>query len=499
MSASFPETRPAPPPSRPGPLSILLRLALGLFALAIPLFAVWLVTSLVLSTGAPLGLSLPLGVLVPLGLPIVWDLWAESRWRRKQNPPARILSRLDRIRLRVLATCLLVIGVAVLAFGGVSGSALVGHGRWILFGAKGPFADDVQRGIEGLAGSLAGLTGHTVERTAAAPTPIPSPTPTPIPSPTPTPTPTPIPTPTPTPTPTSASAPRWPLPADPHPAIRAMTDSQAASLEAVAELIRAAEADPFQQVKAIHDFVVRWVSYDGQALRRDYAVPPQDAETVFLRKEGTCDGYVYLMLDLGQRLGFEMTRIVGRSRATGADIDGFYHSWVGVVIGGRRYLVDPTWDAGSMFGLEFRARYSTSYLFTPPDIFAYDHLPDDPAWSLTEPPLTPEAFAARPALSAHFFAWGLGLEGVSQATTRETDGRFDFRITNPKGAWVLVLAQPLGEGKAFNCVVPSQANPIEAGCALTPGAWQIELYANDRAGGRFGSIGFMRVDSEAPR
>jgi len=519
MTASFPEPRPAPAPSRPGPLSILFRLVLGLLALAIPLFAVWLVTSLFLALGAPLALALPLGVAVPLALPVVWDFWVEARFRRRQNPPARILARADRIRLRVLATCLLVIGVAVLGLGRVAGSALANHGGWIMFGSQSPFAQDVQSGIEGLATKLAGITGATIEYRArvAAPGPIGLP-PTPEPTPTrplpPDPTRPTAPATPPTPGPRSApgpvaNAPQWPLPAEPHPIIRAMTDSEASDLDAVAERIRTHEVDPFQRVKAIHDFVVRWVSYDAEALRKDYDIPPQDAVATFARKTGTCDGYVQLMIAIGEKLGLSMTRIVGRSRASGAGLDGFYHSWVGVEIGGTPWLVDPTWNAGSLFGREYRPRYSTSYLFTPPEVFAYDHLPDDPAWSLTEPPLTEAMFISRPALSAHFFAWGLGLEGVTQSVIEVSNGRFDFRIRNPRGAWVLVLAQPLdptthlaipstAEQKAFNCVVPSQANPIEAGCVLSPGSWGLELYANNQAGGRFPSIGFLQVESRTP-
>lgn len=493
---------------------------LGLLALAIPLFAVWLVTSLFLALGAPLVVALPIGVAVPLALPVVWDFWAEARFRRKPNPPARILARPDRIRLRILATCLLVIGVAVLGFGKVSGSALANHGGWIMFGSQSPFAQDLQVGIEGFATRLAGLTGATIERTARLPsTPQPgAPEPGPIglqPDPvgeTPT---RPLPPEPARPTPSRpgapmpANAPQWPLPADPHPLIRALTDSEATDLDAVAERIRTRELDPFMRVKAIHDFVVRWVSYDGEALRRDYTIPPQDAVATFARRTGTCDGYVQMMIALGEKLGIGMTRIVGRSRAAGAGIDGFYHSWIGVEIGGQPYLVDPTWDAGSLFGREYRPRYSTSYLFTPPDVFAYDHLPNDEAWSLTEPLLTEAMFLERPALSAHFFAWGLGLEGVAQSVTTVTSGRIDFRIRNPRGAWVLVLAQPLDPDthlaipstdaqKAFNCVVPSQANPIEAGCVLSPGSWQLELYANNQAGGRFPSVGFLRIDSRAP-
>ncbi len=154
---------------------MVLRLALGLLALAIPLFAVWVTTSLLLSTGAPLAVALPSGIAVPLALPIVWDFWAEARYRRHPNPPARILARADRIRLRVLAMCLAVIGIAVLAIGKTSGNALASHGRWILFGAHGPFAEDVQHGIEGLAGSIAGITGASLAHVAPAPDPATSP------------------------------------------------------------------------------------------------------------------------------------------------------------------------------------------------------------------------------------------------------------------------------------------------------------------------------------
>lgn len=499
MTAAFPEPRPQPTPVRPGPLSILLRLALGLLALAIPLFAVWLTTSLVLAVGAPLALALPLGIAVPLVLPIVWDFWAEARWRKKPNPPARILARSDRIRLRILATCLLVIGLSVFAFGRASGDALARHGAWFMFGSRSAFAADVQSGVQGFAARIAGLTGQTLSP-FEAPAPLPEPTaPLPVPAPEPVTTRAPDTTtltrPAPEARPPSGSHIAWPWPLEVHPVIRGLTDAEATSISAVAAKIGSREADPFQRVKAIHDFVVRWVAYDTQALRRDYDIPPQDGPTTFARRTGTCDGYVQLMIALGEELGLSMTRVVGRSRAGGSGLDGFYHSWVGVVIDGRPWLVDPTWDAGSVFGNEYRPRYATSYFLTPPEIFAYDHLPNDPAWSLVDPPLDERAFLERPALSAHFFAWGLSLEGVTSATT-EVTGRIDFRIRNPKGAWVLVLAQPVeagGEAKPFNCVVPSQANPIEAGCMLSPGTWQLELYANDQAGGRFPSIGFLRV------
>jgi len=483
-----------------------LRLALGLLALAIPIAAVWLMTALFMGLGAPMVLALVVGVLVPLGLPFAWDFWAEAQFRKKQNPSPRILSRADRIRLRILAVCLLALAVPVLALGRPTSTAIARHGAWFMGSSQSPFANDLRYSMRGLAVSLASITGTSpdlgtvmlgeapavpvspVEAGAPDVTGDPSGGPSAGADPTPT-----RPGPAPRPTPrTAGEVPRWPLPEEPHPVVRAMTDAQASDLDAVARLIAAREADPFQRVKAIHDFVVRWVQYDTSVLDIETKSPPQDAETVFSRKTATCDGYAKLMIALGERIGITMTRIVGRSRVLGSELDGFYHAWVGVEIDGKPYLVDPTWDAGSVFGRQFNARYSTAYLFAPPEIFAYDHLPKDPDWSLTEPPLDRETFLSRPALSAGFFARGLSLEGITKATT-EVEGRVTFSIKNPKKQWVLVLARPLGDGQAFNCVVPSQVDPVEAACALTPGTWELGLYANDSDRGSFPSLGFLRV------
>lgn len=490
------EPRPAPVEPRPGPISLLLRLALGLFALAIPLFALWVVTSLVLYGGAPFWLALTIGLVAVLGLPFVWDIWAESRFLRRQNPPPRILTRADRIRLRILIVSAASAAFLIVAIARPTTNALAQRGDWWLFGAQGSFAQDMRQAIGSVASGLGSLTGTSPETSQLATAPTATP-------PTFTTEPTTHPpqadvlaAPGPRPSPPVArrfAEPKWPLPAEPHPLMNALRD--ATSIEQVAELIRSGESDPFQRVKAIHDFVVQWVAYDGKAVSPTYAPPSQAAAEVFKRRVATCDGYTNLMLAIGALTGDELVAIVGKSRADGVGLDGFLHAWVGATIQGKRYLIDPTWDAGQVFGGEFRPRYSTSYLFTPPELFAYDHLPDDPSWSLTDPPLTQERFLERPAISAHFFAWGMALDGISKAITPVTSGRIDFKIKNPKKAWVLVVAMPLGDGKAFNCVVPSQANPIEVGCKLSPGKWSLDIYSNDSSSGRYPLVASLRVDS----
>lgn len=505
MSFAPIDPRPAPVEPRPGPISLLLRLALGLFALAIPLFALWVVTSLVLHGGAPFWLALVVGLVAILGLPFLWDVWAESRFLRRQNPPPRILTRADRIRLRILVVSAASAAFLIVAIARPTTNALAQRGDWWLFGAQGAFADDVRQAIGSVAKGLGGITGTSPESAQLAHAPAPTGEPpttneaTPLPgaddarlvahddvhsAPGQRPTP---------PVARRVDPPKWPLPAEPHPLMNALRN--ATSIEQVAEIIRAGESDPFQRVKAIHDFVVQWVAYDAQAVSPKYQPPTQAAAEVFKRRVATCDGYTNLMLAIGALTGDDLVAIVGKSRADGVGLDGFLHSWVGATIQGQRYLIDPTWDAGQVFGGEFRPRYSTSYLFTPPELFAYDHLPDDPSWSLTDPPLTQARFLERPAVSAHFFAWGMKLDGISKAITPVTNERIDFKIQNPQKAWVLVVAMPLDDGKSFNCVVPSQANPIEVGCKLSKGRWTLDIYSNDSSSGRYPLVASLRVDS----
>ncbi|MCC6620205.1 MAG: hypothetical protein IT385_03060 [Deltaproteobacteria bacterium] len=493
----------APPPPRPGPLSMVFRLALGLVALAVPVFAWWLATSLGAHAGMPVLVALGLGLALVIGLPIVWDLWAEARWRRKQPPPARILSRADRIRLRIFTVAFVFSAGALLAASRPSVNALAARGDWVLAGAEGGFATGVRKAIGGIAAGLGSALGVSPDVAGssvalAPPTAVPPAVPgTTAPSDSGTLARPATPTAPPPPDPGRGSEVvrvAWPLPAEPHPAIRTLTDSQATSIDAVAAYIKAREGDPLQRVKAIHDFVVRHLTYDTSVLKRDAVTPSQAAADVFASRKATCDGFSNLMVALGERTGDPMVKIVGRSRGTGSQPSGFYHAWVAADVAGAWRFIDPTWDAGAVFGDEFRARYATSYLFTPPSVFANDHLPDEPRWSLLDPPLTMEAFVARPAMTAHFVALGLELRGVASSSV-EVNGQVSFAIGNPRGVWVHVLAIPkTAEAKPFACTVPTDANPVEVVCMFTaPGVWELELYANDAPSGAFQSIGFIQA------
>ena len=485
MSVAVPT--PAPPASRPGPLSLILRLGLGLLALCIPLAAVWILAALALHAGSPTWLGLVVALLILGGVPFAWDLWAERRWAKKATPTPRVLSRGDRIRLRVLSVSLVVLGASLLVFTRPTVNALASRGDWFMAGAEGSFATDVRAGIVSLAHGLGNTFGATPDVVAPAPD---GPTGT-----TPPPASVPIAPPPGTADPATFKV-SWPMPSEPHPALRGLTDTQATSLDAVAAYLKQRIPDAVQRVKAIHDFAVTRLSYATEVLRAGAERPPQDAESVLVARRATCDGYTNLMIALAQRTGDSMVKVLGRSRATGAKLDGFTHAWVAVKLGDRAYLIDPTWDAGSIYGNEFRARYSTAYLFTPPRVFAYDHFPDDPKLTFLDPPPSLDDFIRSPVLSAHFAARGMEMEGVTSSSV-QTAGALAFRVKNPNRSWLLVLAMPQGaEGRPFNCLAPSQSELLTVSCQFpTAGAWQIELYANDTEDGRFGSVGYIAVDN----
>ena len=75
--------------------------------------------------------------------------------------------------------------------------------------------------------------------------------------------------------------------------------------------------------------------------------------------------------------GDRIVYVGGDARGLGGDIGGGGHAWNAVELNGRWYLLDATWNAGSVSGNSFNKQYSSTYLFTPPDIFISDHIPDD--------------------------------------------------------------------------------------------------------------------------
>jgi transglutaminase/protease-like cytokinesis protein 3 len=263
----------------------------------------------------------------------------------------------------------------------------------------------------------------------------------------------------------------------------------------VARYIAEREADPLQRLKALHDWVSDRIRYDAEAYftRR---LPPQDPRTVMRTRTAVCAGYAKLLKELGRSAGLEIVYVTGDARGVASGLSGEGHAWNAAKIDGRWYLIDATWDAGSLDGRAFVKQYRTDYFMTPPEVFGIDHFPDKPEWQLRERPLGRGEFLRQPAMRPGFYAHGLEL---LEPTRSQTDVRqaIVVRVRNPRGLFFLATFEPLGGGTSARCDV---VNGPEASmrCAFpAPGAYRVILFGNRERYGTFGMLGQLDVNNSS--
>lgn len=269
----------------------------------------------------------------------------------------------------------------------------------------------------------------------------------------------------------------WPLPAELHPRVSAIHAAAEVDYPTAAAYLVRGEHDPFQRIKALHDYVADRVAYDGEGyLRKQYASSmPED---VFASRKAVCAGYANLFAAMGQAVGEEIVTLSGEALGFKKEPEG--HAWNAVRIKGEWYLVDVTWNAGYIDDTgRFFKRYRTHFLFTPPQEFARWHLPKEPSWQLQSPPLSRGDF--------------LRLEGGGVGSTRSTEsegisirtpmgprpevrGRFPVELDNPQGLRTRVRIVNASDGSFEEC--PSEYAGTRFACTvLGRGAWRVEVFA----------------------
>jgi transglutaminase-like putative cysteine protease len=453
----------------------------------IPLFGFWLASSLAAYNNATQWFSLLVGLALFPILPVGWELF--YAWRRKKNPKASpaILTRLDRLVLRTLVINGLFLGGMMWQARAESFRALAVRGDWMLDGFDGPIASTMRGWMLGFADRLDRRTQKADDaygKSDKAPENVKPPPPEPVKPPI---DPT---TQTPDAEPTRPPG-SWPLPAERNPLVTAITEDEAHSVEAVGEYFAVRITDKKELVKALHDYVIGRLTYDDNALKlieaRDYdKVPPQTAEAVFESRTGVCEGYARLMVALGKAAGVEIAYVTGSIRdserrlqisddpwdtSMQEALEGVGHAWNAVKIDDRWYPMDVTWDDSSTHATR------TTYLFTPPQLMAYDHFPDDPKWQLLDKPLSLGDFVRQPMMMPSIGELGLTL--VSPTRSQVTvDGEITIELDNPYGA--AISARALREGsadgdKGERCDV-TEGKKTTVTCKLADGEYEIRLF-----------------------
>jgi transglutaminase/protease-like cytokinesis protein 3 len=279
----------------------------------------------------------------------------------------------------------------------------------------------------------------------------------------------------------------WPLPAEIHPAVAALPAGDEGSLASVARYLVRQEPDPWMRIKALHDYVADRVSYDVEAYRSK-TYPPQDAETVFRTRRSVCAGYANLLAALGSAAGDEIVVVGGDSRTNGRDLTGEGHAWNAARIGGRWVLLDATWDAGSVTDGRFVKRYSTEFLFAPPEVQGLSHFPDEEQWQLRHPALSRGEFLRQPLMRPRFYAEGFTL--VSPDRPQVTVDRvLEALLRNPRHRYVLAHYERRDGGVRADCDV-EQGPAVSVRCALPEeGTYRVVLFANRERYGTYQQVG----------
>ncbi len=481
------------------------KLLAALVAIAIPLLGAWAGSSLAAFANGPIWAALLAALCAFPIVPLVWDLISEAR---RPDGKKRILTFFDRLILRTLLVNVVFLGTLLFFGRDILFTALAGRGDWMLDGRSGEAVDAARNGLLTTADRLewvfslleedneyremveqddgaqddVDFSGSIDHRDPAVEPPSRAPAT----------------------EDDDAGAPaaagdddsEWPFRDEIHPVVKNMPASAEQSIESLAQYVVAQERDPLQRVKALHDWVADHIAYDAALLLRMEAgefvsAETQSAERVFRDRKGVCAGYANLMAALGRVVGIEIRVVVGHARSS---MDGVGHAWNAVNIEGRWYLIDATWNAGSVEPgtPDFTKRYSTAYFLAPARVFGLNHFPEDPNWQLQQPPVSRGEFTRQPNLTPRFFMHGFRLASPRRSQVTVADS-VTISVDNPNRHSLLASFAPKGGGTKTRCDVTGTTE-ITATCQFPrSGVYVVTLFGNEAREGTHWSVGTVEV------
>ncbi len=425
------------------------KLGFAALAIAAPCLGMWIGSSLATAADRPVWVPLLVGGLCFPILPIAWEAWGTWRRRRRGNTSRRILTLFDRLLLRTLTINVVFVGGLLASFPTTVFSALSERGDWMLEGRDAPWAQGVRDGLHAAADRMQWLHEWTHPNAYEE-----------------------LIDPDATGTDEEVSAwgefswqpsqggvddpadvfqtDAWPFEPELHPLVLAIQPDDQDTPQEVGAYFAQHETDPMRRLKAVHDYVANRTAYDVQALRtRNF--PPQDAQTVLDSRIAVCAGYAQLVQAIGEAAGLEVVVVVGKTRG-GSDLG---HAWNAAKLDGKWYLLDATWDAGSVDGDTFTKSYGTRYLMTPPDAFLYDHFPEQTKWQLRDEPMSFGDFLRRPDLEPSFFAYGFELVSPTRSSISTKERSVSVVLKNPNDFEVHAqsYAGESWDGESSRCTV----------------------------------------------
>jgi len=210
---------------------------------------------------------------------------------------------------------------------------------------------------------------------------------------------------------------------------KVFTDPETA-LPAVVSSLTNGISDQFLKAKTLHDWICDNIAYDA-SMYFSGKVTAQDYIAVLKKKMAVCSGYSNLFNQMCKLAGMESIGINGYSKGfgyTGKIGKNTDHAWNAINIGNKWYLIDVTWDAGSLDQKTYIKEYSTEWLFLDSRPFLYSHLPEEDAYQYYAPVLTADDFMREANIAGIFFQYGLSLKTDKPEYNNVINGTFAFDI-----------------------------------------------------------------------
>ncbi|MDR1970571.1 MAG: hypothetical protein LBQ46_01495 [Treponema sp.] len=206
-----------------------------------------------------------------------------------------------------------------------------------------------------------------------------------------------------------------------------------AALSGLVSFLTGGISDQFLKAKILHDWICDNIAYDTE-MYFSGRTANQDYESVLKIQRAVCSGYTNLYNEMCKLAGITSIGIEGYSKGfgyTGTIGKNTDHAWNAIKLGNKWYLIDVTWDAGSVDKRTFIKRYSTDWLFLDSRPFLYSHLPANDHYQFYAPALSAEDFIREPYIRGKFFQYGLTIKSDFLQYHNLTEGDFSIDIAVP--------------------------------------------------------------------
>jgi hypothetical protein len=181
---------------------------------------------------------------------------------------------------------------------------------------------------------------------------------------------------------------------------------------------------------------------------------PKVFEKLVTEKRTACTGYAYLIKEMANLAGFESEIVNGYGRTPTlllSENDPPNHSWNTVKLDGQLYLCDATWSAGKIMldddGPRFEPDYDDVYFLPNPELFAKNHYPLEPEFSLVEQLPTLNDFMDAPVIYKASFRFHIAPnlpKNMHLEVLRDVNTSFELKI--PEGLDVKKIGLALNNG-----------------------------------------------------